>query len=64
MTILELQELQEELIDNLSNLNCDVAIIYDNTVVRLQDVCHPTYISSIGEQSSLIPNFLLTTKLE
>lgn len=58
MTILELQE------EIANNINNDVAIIYNNTVVRFQDVCHPTYISSIGEQYSLFPNFLLTTKLE
>ncbi|GEM_PF-2613721 len=61
MTILELQK---EIIDNLGNLNNDAVIIYNNTVVRLQDVCHPTYVSSIGEQNSVFPNFLLTTKLE
>ena len=61
MTILELQK---EIIDNLVNLNNDAVIIYNNTVVRLQDVCHPTYVSSIGEQNSVFPNFLLTTKLE
>lgn len=61
MTILELQK---EIIDNLGNLNNDAVIIYNNTVVRFQDVCHPTYVSSIGEQNSVFPNFLLTTKLE
>ena len=61
MTILELQK---EIIDNLGNLNNDAVVIYNNTVVRLQDVCHPTYVSSIGEQNSVFPNFLLTTKLE
>mgnify|MGYP000296272211 FL=1 len=61
MTILELQK---EIIDNLGNLNNDAVIIYNNTVIRLQDVCHPTYVSSIGEQNSVFPNFLLTTKLE
>ena len=61
MTILELQK---EIIDNLGNLNNDAIIIYNNTVVRFQDVCHPTYVSSIGEQNSVFPNFLLTTKLE
>lgn len=58
MTILELQK---EIIDNLNN---DAVIIYNNTVVRFQDVCHPTYVSSIDEQNSVFPNFLLTTKLE
>ena len=61
MTILELQK---EIIDNLGNLNNDTVIICSNTVVRFQDVCHPTYVSSIGEQNSVFPNFLLTTKLE
>lgn len=61
MTLLELQK---EIIDNLDNLNNDAVIIYNNTVIRLQDVCHPTYVSSIGEQNSVFPNFLLTTKLE
>ncbi len=61
MTILELQK---EIIDNLGNLNNDAVIIYNNTVVRFQDVCHPTYVSSIGEQNSVFLNFLLTTKLE
>lgn len=61
MTILELQK---KIIDNLGNLNNDAVIIYNNTVVRFQDVCHPTYVSSIGEQNSVFPIFLLTTKLE
>lgn len=61
MTILELQK---EIIDNLDNLNNDTVIIYNNTVVRFQDICHPTFASSIGEQHSVFPNFLLMTKLE